>query len=1019
MNKIYKVVWSKLKSCYVVTSEFGKSRTKSSGSGKRAGKAAVAAVALTAFLSCTGLAGAAHNVTVDSDGKLPSGTAVIAGEASDLLTKTDANTTYLTKADAGTTYLTKADANTNYATKTDLSKEETDRKLADTALDGRIGQVENKTTNISYNAGGGTNVDGVNIKSGDMSGVTKINDITVNNNALGNISTLETTGDVKVGGDLTVKGKFMPDEVLIKDDHNNLTDIKAGSIESKNANFTGDIHDNTIEGSKLNFDTNGFGVSAVGMGPTGGNGAEMKLQKDKISQEVLDAKGNSNSEVNTSTKSTHTVTNGTAKTTVEQTAADINLTAEDGNINNKAKNITNTTTEDMTNTIGKDLTTTVGGNQSTAVGGDQSTDVTGNQSNTVSGHQSNTVSGNLTESVAGDVTEDYKANQTTKVGGDRTETVEGDVVEYYKKDQTTTVDGNQGTDVKGDQTNTVGGKLTETVTGDVTEDYKANQTTKVGGNQSTDVKGDQTNTVGGKLTETVTGDVTEDYKANQTTKVGGNQSTDVKGDQTNTVGGKLTETVTGDVTEDYKANQTTKVGGNQSTDVKGDQTNTVGGKLTETVTGDVTEDYKANQTTKVGGNQSTDVKGDQTNTVGGKLTETVTGDVEEDYKANQTTTVDKNQTTKVGGDQDIDVKGDQTNTVGGKLTETVEGDVVEDYKGDQTTTIGGNQATDVAGSQSTTVGGDRITDVKGDDVLTAENITHTAKTQLINKVGTTSMTMTVTNTTFNNDVVMNNNLDVAGDVKAASYKIGSKTYIDNDGINANKQKIINVADGTLSDTSLDAVNGSQLFRTNQRIERWNRDLSRVGAGAAALAGLHPVDYDATSKLSFAVGFGSYKSEHAAAIGAFYRPNDNILFGVSSTVGYGDNMYNASLSFKFGEGSHERGISKAAQRKIDTLQNKVSLLEARLDNILNIFNPNAYKDFPDIPENHWAYEAVSTLAGNGIVEGYPDGDYHGDRTMTRYEMAMIIYNALKRGVQADMKLVREFQPELSMIEANTQ
>ena len=979
MNKIYKVVWSKLKSCYVVTSEFGKSRTKSSGSGKRAGKAAVAAVALTAFLSCTGLAGAAHNVTVDSDGKLPSGTAVIAGEASDLLTKTDANTTYLTKADAGTTYLTKADANTNYATKTDLSKEETDRKLADTALDGRIGQVENKTTNISYNAGGGTNVDGVNIKSGDMSGVTKINDITVNNNALGNISTLETTGDVKVGGDLTVKGKFMPDEVLIKDDHNNLTDIKAGSIESKNANFTGDIHDNTIEGSKLNFDTNGFGVSAVGMGPTGGNGAEMKLQKDKISQEVLDAKGNSNSEVNTSTKSTHTVTNGTAKTTVEQTAADINLTAEDGNINNKAKNITNTTTEDMTNTIGKDLTTTVGGNQSTAVGGDQSTDVTGNQSNTVSGHQSNTVSGNLTESVAGDVTEDYKANQTTKVGGDRTETVEGDVVEYYKKDQTTTVDGNQGTDVKGDQTNTVGGKLTETVTGDVTEDYKANQTTKVGGNQSTDVKGDQTNTVGGKLTETVTGDVTENYKANQTTTVDKNQTTHVKGNQTNTVDGTLTETVTGDVTEDYKANQTTKVGGNQSTDVKGDQTNTVGGKLTETVT----------------------------------------GDVEEDYKANQTTTVDKNQTTKVGGDQDIDVKGDQTNTVGGKLTETVEGDVVEDYKGDQTTTIGGNQATDVAGSQSTTVGGDRITDVKGDDVLTAENITHTAKTQLINKVGTTSMTMTVTNTTFNNDVVMNNNLDVAGDVKAASYKIGSKTYIDNDGINANKQKIINVADGTLSDTSLDAVNGSQLFRTNQRIERWNRDLSRVGAGAAALAGLHPVDYDATSKLSFAVGFGSYKSEHAAAIGAFYRPNDNILFGVSSTVGYGDNMYNASLSFKFGEGSHERGISKAAQRKIDTLQNKVSLLEARLDNILNIFNPNAYKDFPDIPENHWAYEAVSTLAGNGIVEGYPDGDYHGDRTMTRYEMAMIIYNALKRGVQADMKLVREFQPELSMIEANTQ
>ncbi|EHM42241.1 ESPR domain-containing protein, partial [Anaeroglobus geminatus] len=449
MNKIYKVVWSKLKSCYVVTSEFGKSRTKSSGSGKRAGKAFVSAVALTAFLSCTGLAGAVSNQTVDSDGKLPSGTNVVVGEASDLLTKTDANTTYLSKADANATYLSKADANTNYlskadanatylskadantnyATKAELLKEETDRKDADTALEGKIGKVEDKTTNISYNAGGGTNVDGVNIKNGDMSGVKKINDITVNNNALSNISTLETTGDVKVGGDLTVKGKFMPDEVLIKDDHNNLTDIKAGSIESKNANFTGDIHNNTIEGSKLNFDTNGFGVSAVGLGVTGGNGAEMKLQKDKISQEVLDAAGNSNSEVNTSTKSTHIVTNGTEKTTVEQTAADINLTAEDGNINNKAKNITNTTTEDMTNTIGKDLTTNVGG--------DQSTNVTGSQSNTVGGHQSNTVIGNLTESVAGDVTEDYKKDQTTTVGGN--------------------------------QTNTVGGKLTETVTGDVEE----------------------------------------------------------------------------------------------------------------------------------------------------------------------------------------------------------------------------------------------------------------------------------------------------------------------------------------------------------------------------------------------------------------------------------------------------------------------------------------------------------------------------------------------------------------------
>ena len=807
MNKIYKVIWSKIRSCYVVTSEFGKNRIKAARTRSVAKAAVAAALALTASLGCTGFAGAAYNVPVGSDGKLPSGTPVVAGDAGDLLTKNDANTTYLSKADAGTTYLSKADANTNFATKTDLQDEKNERVAADKALSDRIDKQEEKTTNISYNAGGGTNVDGVNIKNGAMSGVTKLNDISVNGNALSGISTLETTGDATIGGDLTVKGTFKPSEVLVKDDNNNLTHIKPGDIESKNLNFTGDIHNNTVEGSRFKFDKTGLDASAVGMGPTGGNGAQLKLQKDKITQEVVDSNSNSNLLEQTATGSVHTVTNGTDSTKIEQTATDVNVTAESGNINNKAKNITNTTSEDMTNTIGKNLTTTVGGNQTT--------------------------------------------------------------------------------DVTGDQSNTVGGKLTETVTGDVTEDYKANQSTTVGGNQTTHVKGNQANTVDGTLTETVTGDVTEDYKANQTTTVA--------------------------------KDQTTTVGGNQTTHVKGNQANTVDSTLTETVTGDVTEDYKANQSTTVGGNQTT----------------TVTGDA----------------------------------------------------------------------------------------ALTAANITQTAGTKLVNTVGTTSMTMTADGTTFAGDVNMKDNLNVAkngtfgGSVTAASYMIGTRTYIDGNGLHANGQKITDVAPGALNESSMDAVNGAQLYQTNQRMNLWNRDLSRVGAGAAALAGLHPVGYDETAKLSFAVGFGSYKSEHAAALGAYYRPNDNVLFGISSTVGYGDNMYNASLSFKFGQGSHERGISKAAQQKIDTLQNRVDILESRLNSLLSMFNPNMAKDFPDVPENHWAYEAISRLAGNGIIEGYPDGEYHGERTMTRYEMATIIYNALKRGIQADANLVREFQPELSMIESS--
>lgn len=294
MNKIYKVIWSKIRSCYVVTSEFGKNRIKAARTRSVAKAAVAAALALTASLGCTGFAGAAYNVTVGSDGKLPSGTPVVAGDAGDLLTKNDANTTYLSKADAGTTYLSKADANTNFATKTDLQDEKNERVAADKALSNRIDKQEEKTTNISYNAGGGTNVDGVNIKNGAMSGVTKLNDISVNGNALSGISTLETTGDATIGGDLTVKGTFKPSEVLVKDDNNNLTHIKPGDIESKNLNFTGDIHNNTVEGSRFKFDKTGLDASAVGMGPTGGNGAQLKLQKDKITQEVVDSNSNSN-----------------------------------------------------------------------------------------------------------------------------------------------------------------------------------------------------------------------------------------------------------------------------------------------------------------------------------------------------------------------------------------------------------------------------------------------------------------------------------------------------------------------------------------------------------------------------------------------------------------------------------------------------------------------------------------------------------------------------------------------------
>ncbi len=303
--------------------------------------------------------------------------------------------------------------------------------------------------------------------------------------------------------------------------------------------------------------------------------------------------------------------------------------------------------------------------------------------------------------------------------------------------------------------------------------------------------------------------------------------------------------------------------------------------------------------------------------------------------------------------------------------------------------------------------------------------------------GTTTDTLKVTGSsefggkaTFNDIVKMNKGLSVTGGVTADtvtadSYKVGDKTYIDSNGINANNQKVVNVAPGRIAADSTDAVNGSQLYQTNERVtgvenkvNKLDSRVDKVGANAAALANLHPLEFDADSKWNIAAAVGGYKGETATAIGAFYRPNENVMVNVSSSFGTGENMYGGGISLRIGQGGNKarrnatNGLTdreKAMQKQIDSLTN-------RLDALLSVINPNMSKDFPDVPENHWAYEAVSRLAGNGIIQGYEDGKYHGERTMTRYEMAEIIYNALSKGAKAEKKLVEEFKPELQAMAA---
>lgn len=296
------------------------------------------------------------------------------------------------------------------------------------------------------------------------------------------------------------------------------------------------------------------------------------------------------------------------------------------------------------------------------------------------------------------------------------------------------------------------------------------------------------------------------------------------------------------------------------------------------------------------------------------------------------------------------------------------------------------------------------------------NGTTTTKTLSVTENATVGGTLDVTGkATFKDsvdiakDLAVGGNATITGDVTAKSYKVGDKTYISADGINANDQKITNVADGSISEGSKDAVNGGQLYGMKTDLEH---KVDKVGANAAAMANLHPMEFDPDSKWNIAAAMGNYGSETATAIGAFYRPNEDVMVNFSTAFGTGENMVGGGVSVRLGKGSN-----KLSREESNALKDQVNDLTARMDALLSVLNPNMSKDFPDVPENHWAYEAVSRLAGNDIVQGYPDGEFHGDRTMTRYEMAEIIYNALSRGAEAERELVEEFKPELQAMAAS--
>ena len=281
---------------------------------------------------------------------------------------------------------------------------------------------------------------------------------------------------------------------------------------------------------------------------------------------------------------------------------------------------------------------------------------------------------------------------------------------------------------------------------------------------------------------------------------------------------------------------------------------------------------------------------------------------------------------------------------------------------------------------------------------------------------------TITAKTVNSDTFQSGNTTINHSGMVIQTNDNSRTITIQDGnINMGGNKIEGVAPGTVAPGSTDAVNGSQLAATNQNISVLGDRVNRVGAGAAALAGLHPLDFDPDNKLDFAAGYGNYKNANAFAIGAYYRPNEDTMFSIGGSFAGGENMVNAGISWKFGQKNNVSRSRVSVAKDVLALRQQVAVLTKELE---------AYKsgsvtkgkasvqrniNFPDVPENHWAYTYVKTLADRGYLKGYPDGEFKGDRAMTRYEYAAIIYRALQNGAPSDGNMIRsmdEFGPEIS-------
>lgn len=747
--------------------------------------------------------------------------------------------------------------------------------------------------------------------------------------------------------------------------------------------------------------------------------------------------------------------------------SDGTITNDANHIENKANTMDTNVTGQATESYGKLDTTvngaenhTVNGQQTNTVGGGQINNITGGQKNNIlTGNQETTVSNGsiINKAENGDISNTAKnvtnvgtESVTNKVGTNEVKVSQGGVDIKVGADTSRTMTDGRIIDKAGDMTVT-----TDKTTGTTFENGTPKDTTVINGGTigTNKVNANETNTKkltagaddgadGGRLTVDADG-VKGSYKSGDYTSrsyilantlmSGVDNGKDIT--DNGFVGSRTDHYMDGDkakLNETVKdadgSNVTKKTSTKTYTEIKDTNGNTLSVNQKADGNNYKLEDQDGN--TNHVTNSATQSKQTLKDKDGNTLTTNQTA-TKNNFDLKSADGSKENHTTNTVDESRVAIKGENGKA---ELSTTDEGTTFKHSAAKEAFTEGGATNTTIKGNTITTgkvtmdyadvmkdlgvYGNTTLGEAGKDTTLTVnskatfnEIATFENGAEVKNGLTVSSGGLNVTGeSTFNDKVTMKNGLDVTGGVASDSFTVkGTDIKIDSSGINAGGTVISNVADGSISEGSKDAVNGGQLYQVKNDLEG---KVNKVGANAAAMANLHPMEFDPDSKWNIAAAIGNYGSETAAALGAFYRPNDDVMVNLSTAFGTGENMVGGGVSVRLGKGGN-----KLSREENNALKDQVNDLTARMDALLSVLNPNMSKDFPDVPENHWAYEAVSRLAGNDIVQGYPDGEFHGERTMTRYEMAEIIYNALSRGAEAEKELVEEFKPELQAMAAS--